>query len=157
MISGAENDILNLTNKLKNHLMLSAFDGNISLESVTQGIRYKLKLSQIETAEIRMKDYFQQFEQSSFTDTDKALIAKYFQQLKTITKQYFDNPNADGVKFLFGINASQFRKINTLLKEFEKFEKKSNETLEKQHFPRVFISEADGARTRNLWIDSPVL
>lgn len=126
-----KNDILNLTNKLKNHLMLSAFDGSISLESVTKGIRYKLKLSQIETAEIRVRDYFQQFEQSSFTDTDKALIAKYFQQLKTITKQYQDNPNADNVKFLFGINASQFRKINTLLKEFEKFEKKSNETLEK--------------------------
>ncbi|WP_395047129.1 AAA family ATPase, partial [Flavobacterium sp.] len=126
-----KNDILNLTDKLKNQLMLSAFEGSISLESVTQGIRYKLKLSQIENAEKRVGEYFQQFEKTAFTDTDKELIAKYFEKLKTITKQYQENPNAENVKFLFGLNASQFKKINNLLEEFQRFEKKSNETLEK--------------------------
>ena len=126
-----KNNILNLTDKLKNQLILSAFEGSISIESVTKGIRYKLKLIQIENAEKRVGEYFQQFEKTAFTDKDKELIANYFQQLKTITKQYQENPSSENVKFLFGLNASQFKKINNLLIEFQRFEKKSNETLEK--------------------------
>lgn len=126
-----KNDILNLTNRLKNQLILSSFEGSISRESFNTGIRYKLKLAQISSVEKRVKDYFQQYEQPTFSDEDQKVIEKYFQQLKTITKQYQDNPTSDEVKLLFGLNASQFVKINKLLKEFNKFEKDSNKILEK--------------------------
>ena len=126
-----KNNILNLTDKLKNQLILSAFEGSISIESVTKGIRYKLKLIQIENAEKRVGEYFQQFEKTAFTDKDKELIANYFQQLKTITKQYQENPSSENVKFLFGLNASQFKKINNLLKEFQRFEKNQMKHLKK--------------------------
>lgn len=126
-----KNEILNLTNRLKNHLMLSAFEGNITLESVSSGIRYKLKISQIEAAENRVNDYFQQFERLTFSESDQKVISKYFTQLKNITRQFQENPKDENTRLLFGLNASQFRKINILLREFEKFEKDSNKTLEK--------------------------
>jgi predicted ATPase len=126
-----KNSILILTNRLKNHLMLSAFEGNISLESVTTGIRYKLTLGQIATAEKRVEDYFQKFEKPTFTINDQQVLSAYFEQLKTITKQFQENPKDINIRLLFGLNASQFKKINNLLKEFEKFEKESSKTLEK--------------------------
>lgn len=126
-----KNEILNLTNRLKNHLILSAFDGSITLDSVSSGIRYKLQLSQIEIAETRVSEYFQQFEKLMFSESEQKIIANYFSQLKTITKQFQENPKDENTRFLFGLNASQFRKINKLLKEFEKFEKESNKTLER--------------------------
>lgn len=82
-----KNSILNLTNNLKNHLMLSTFDGSITLNSFTSGIRSKLNLTQIEDAEQRVREYFNQVEKKTLTDSEQGTIAKYFSQLKDITKQ----------------------------------------------------------------------
>jgi hypothetical protein len=54
----SKNSILNLTSNLKNHLMLSTFDGSITFESFTSGIRHKLNVLQIENAEKREMIFF---------------------------------------------------------------------------------------------------
>ncbi|MBA4155811.1 MAG: hypothetical protein C0512_15870, partial [Flavobacterium sp.] len=120
-----KNSVLNLTNSLKNQLMLSAFDGNITISSLTSGIRYKVNLNQIEKAENRIDDYFQNFEKNSLSENEKNIIKNYFDQLKEITKQYQNSPDDETIKLLYGLNAHQFVKIRNLLKEFEKFEKDS--------------------------------
>jgi predicted ATPase len=120
-----KNAILNLTNGLKNHLMLSTFDGSITQESLHAGIRYKLNLSQITNAEKRVNDYFVKFEENSITLDEQKTIAKYFSQLKEITVQYQSEPTSEIVKLLYGLNANQFKKVRKLLKEFENFEAES--------------------------------
>jgi predicted ATPase len=120
-----KNAILNLTNGLKNHLMLSTFDGSITQESLHAGIRYKLNLSQITNAEKRVNDYFVKFEENSITLDEQKTIAKYFSQLKEITVQYQSEPTSEIVKLLYGLNANQFIKVRKLLKEFENFEAES--------------------------------
>lgn len=120
-----KNRVLNLTNSLKNHLMISAFDGSITLDSLTSGVRYKLNLAQIEKAESRVSDYFKNFEQNTLSQKEGQTITNYFSQLKFITKKYQSDPTNDSVKLLYGLNANQFVKIRNLLKEFEKFEQQS--------------------------------
>jgi predicted ATPase len=122
----SKNSILNLTSDLKNHLMLSTFDGSITFESFTSGIRHKLNVTQIENAEKRVNDYFLKFEKKELTTAEQATITKYFSQLKDITQQYQEKPNDETVKLLYGLNANQYVKVNKLLKEFEKFELESS-------------------------------
>jgi predicted ATPase len=124
------NVVLNLTNTLKNHLMLSTFDGSLSFDSLSSGIRYKLTLTQIENAEKRVNDYFKNFEEKALTTNDQDTIKQYFSQLKHITKQYQTTPDDESVKLLYGLNANQFIKIRKLLTEFEKFETKSLKAME---------------------------
>lgn len=125
-----KNSILNLTSNLKNHLMLSTFAGSITLESFSSGIRHKLSINQIEGAEKRVNDYFQNFEKKTLSVEEQGTISKYFKQLKDITLEYQNNSSNDRVKLLYGLNANQFVKVNKLLKEFEKFELESNKALE---------------------------
>lgn len=125
-----KNSILNLTSNLKNHLMLSTFAGSITIESFTSGIRHKLNITQIEGAEKRVNDYFQNFEKKALSIDEQRTITNYFAQLKDITVQYQNNPTDEKVKLLYGLNASQFVKVNKLLKEFEKFELDTNKALE---------------------------
>jgi predicted ATPase len=125
-----KNSILNLTNNLKNTLMLSTFDGSITYSSFTSGIKHKLNLNQIEVAEIRINEYFKNFEKKTFSELDQKTINDYFLSLKEIIKQYQRNPKNESVKLLYGLNASQFVKVNKLLREFEKFESESNQALE---------------------------
>jgi predicted ATPase len=124
------NSILQLTSNLKNHLMLSTFEGGITIESFTSGIRHKLNLTQIESAAQRVNNYFANVERKILSEKEQETISKYFSQLKEITNQYQSNPKDERVKLLYGLNASQFVKVNRLLKEFEKFESESNKALE---------------------------
>lgn len=125
-----KNAVLNLTSKLKTHLMLSTFESGITLESFNSGIRQKLNIAQITSAEKRVKDYFLKFETKSFAVPEQERITKFFYHLKNITSKYQENPNDERVKFLYGLNASQFLKVNKLLKEFVDFESKSAKALE---------------------------
>ncbi|WP_165593573.1 AAA family ATPase, partial [Aequorivita soesokkakensis] len=124
-----KNKVLNLTNTLKNHLMISAFDGSITLEGLASGTRYKLNISQIEKAESRVKEYFQNFEKDTLTEKEKNTITSYFKELKNITLKYTEDQKNDNVKLLYALNAHQFIKIRNLLKEFEKFEAQSIKTM----------------------------
>jgi predicted ATPase len=125
-----KNEVLVLTNKLKNHLILSTFSGSITVESFTSGIKYKLNLNQIENAEARVNDYFKNFESDVISESEQLTINQFFSQLKEITKRYQQNPQDETVKLLYGLNANQFVKVRRLLKEFENFETKSTKTLE---------------------------
>lgn len=125
-----KNTILNLTSRLKNQLMLSAFEGSISLDSFKTGIQHKLTLNQIETVETSIKNYIYRYEQNTFNENDLTIITAYFAQLKDIVKQYQNNKSDETAKLLFGLNANQFLKTTKLLREFERFEKDSDKTLE---------------------------
>lgn len=125
-----KNSILNLTSDLKNYLMLSTFNGSITIDSFTSGIRHKLNITQIEIAENRVNDYFKNFENKQLNDEEQKNITNYFHQLKEITIKYQKKPSDEIVKLLYGLNASQFVKVNKLLKEFEKFEVKASKALE---------------------------
>ena len=126
-----KNSILNLTNSLKNHLMLSTFDGSITFESFTSGIKYKLNINQIELAEKRVNDYFENYEEYNITSKEQDTIKQYFDNLKTITAKHLKDSKNETVKLLYGLNANQFVKVRRLLKEFEKFEEQSSLALEK--------------------------
>lgn len=125
-----KNAILNLTSNLKNYLMLSTFEGSITLDSFTSGIRQKLNISQIEVAENRVKSYFLKFETKALSDAEQITITKYFSHLKDITNEYQKDSNNDRIKLLYGLNANQFVKVNKLLKEFVKFDIQSTKALE---------------------------
>lgn len=126
----SKNAVLNLTNNLKNSLMLSTFDGSITHESFNTGIKQKLDLSQIKNAEKRVDEYFNQFEKNSFSKKDRNVVKNYFSKLENITTQYQNNSTDETIKLLYGLNANQFIKVNKLLVEFEKFEIESNKKLE---------------------------
>ncbi len=125
-----KNQVLNHTNLLKNHLMLSTFDGSITIDSFTSGIRSKLTYTQIERAENRVNDYFKKFEETTISKSERETIDNYFSQLKNITNQYQKDPNNESTKLLYGLNANQFVKVRKLLTEFEKFEVKSQKIME---------------------------
>ncbi len=125
-----KNAILNLTNGLKNQLMLSTFDGSINRESFISGTRYKLDYNKIDQAEIRVREYFSKFEKNSITVDERKTIGKYFSKLKEITKEYQKHPEDEITKLLYALNAHQFIKVRNLLKEFEEFEKKSKSQMQ---------------------------
>lgn len=125
-----KNDILKLTDSLKNQLMLSTFDGSITVESFTAGIRHKLDNEQIVNVENRVGEYFNKFEKKVLTEDEQNTIRKYFSSLRDITIKYQSDPDNETTKLLYGLNANQFVKVNKLLREFEKFETKSNEAIE---------------------------
>lgn len=123
------NSVLKLTNKLKNQLMLSTFDGNININSLVSGTRYKLTLNQIQDAEDRVNDYFTNFEKEALSKNNLKVINNYFSELKKITQEYQKDPQSETTKLLYSLNANQFIKIRKLLKEFEKFEEHSNREM----------------------------
>jgi len=125
-----KNEVSKLTNALKNHLMLSSFDGSITIDSLTSGIKYKLTLNQIEKAESRVNDYFKNFEKDSLSAKNQEILNSYFYELKSIMKKYQETPEEENVSILYALNANQFVKIKKLLKEFEKFESKSLKAME---------------------------
>lgn len=124
-----KNAILILTNRLKNQLMLSTFDGSISSKTLNEGIRYKLNHQQIANAEQRVNEYFSKFEKQAITQKEQSTITEYFYQLKKITREHQEDPNNDIIKLLYSLNANQFIKVRNLLKEFEKFEKESQNEM----------------------------
>ncbi len=129
------NKIFNLTQNLKNQLMLSAFEGNLSAEALNAGIRYKIQLHQIEKVENKVISYFDKYEKKNFSSDYTVIIKKYFNDIKAITRLFKDDPEEPINKALYGLNSSQFVKIKNLLKQFERFEENSaKEFLVIKHF-----------------------
>lgn len=126
----SKNLILSLTRDLKNDLMLATFHADITLKSVSSGIKNKLILEEIENVEKKVNEYFVTNQQNILTKKEKSTITTYFEQLKKITESYQADPKNETTKILYGLNANRFTKINKLLKEFERFELKSNEIFE---------------------------
>lgn len=138
----SKNAILNKTSVLKNHLMLSAFDGSITLDTLANtSKKSKLTINQISTAEKRVNEFFQKYEQNTIWEKNQTSINKYFSQLKDITREYNKDPNKIEVRLIFEMNSNQFIKLKKLLGEFEKFERESNEILEKIN---VYLNTLNG-------------
>lgn len=127
----SKNSILNLTKGLKNHLMLSTFEGSISLQTRRLSDKDKLTLSQIDMAEDSVKEYFAKFEKAAFTKDEQKIISKYFANLKAITNKHLKNPKDDVAELIFSLNSEQFKKLKKLIKEFERFELESKIILER--------------------------
>lgn len=125
-----KNKILNLTNNLKNQIMLSAFEAGVDENSLSSEKSYKIHLNQISVTKRRVKDYFENFEKNSFDSNQLTIIDKYFENLENITKKH-ENSSDVIIGILYNLNANQFSKIIKLLKEFEKFEKEINNALHK--------------------------
>lgn len=126
-----KNEVSNLTNSLKNHLMLSSFDGSITLESLASGTKIKLTLVQVENAERNVINFFKDFEKEPLSEENQNILNSYFSILKDIVRKFQENPDDDNVKILYALNANQFLKIRRLLKEFEKIETKSLRAMER--------------------------
>lgn len=125
-----KNKILNLTNNLKNQIMLSAFEAGVDGNSLINEKSYKIHLNQISVTKKRVKDYFENFEKNSFDSNQLLIIDKYFDNLENITKKY-ENSSDNITRILYNLNANQFSKTIKLLREFEKFEKETNNALHK--------------------------
>ncbi len=126
-----KNKILTLTNNLKNQIMLSAFEAGVNESNLISEKSPKIHLNQISITKRRVKDYFENFEKDNFDSGQLQIIDNYFENLENITKKYENNPNESLIKILYNLNANQFSKTIKLLKEFEKFEKDTNNALNK--------------------------
>ncbi|MGR3180065.1 MAG: AAA family ATPase [Candidatus Anammoxibacter sp.] len=125
-----KNERLSLTDGLKYHLMLSSFEGNISLDSVRLGVQQKLTLTQIEFAEKRIKEFFNKYEKTVYSKKEKSRITNYFLDLKNITNQYLEKPDDRTAQIIYELNTNHFIKLQKLLTEFERVEIKSSKIFE---------------------------
>ena len=91
--------------------MLSSFEGNISLKSVRLGGKQKLTLLQIESAEKRIKEFFNKYEKTLYSKKDKNTISNYFLDLKNITNQYLEKPGDTTAQIDYELNANHFIKL----------------------------------------------
>lgn len=128
-----KNKILNMTNSLKDSLMLSAFDGNITSKTLRSMEIKKLKISDINKAEKKLNVYLSSLERSIAKESDLVRIKNYFENIKEVTINYEDNKDDNFAELLYKLNASQFSKISKLLGDFEKFERSTHNEMKKIH------------------------
>lgn len=129
-----KNKIVDLNRILNNKIMLSAFDeitqatvkelesaSNISLEQV-EGLHRKVETFFKETmTENQVR------RQQKRPDNSLVKIEKYFNNLKKLIQQAEKLKGKERFSFLYLSNISQFKKLKEFIKEFEDFDKKSQE------------------------------
>ena len=93
-----KNKILNMTNSLKDSLMLSAFDGNITSKTLRSMEIKKLKISDINKAEKKLNVYLSSLERSIAKESDLVRIKNYFENIKEVTINYEDNKDDNFLK-----------------------------------------------------------
>lgn len=126
-----KNKILNMTNSLKDSLMISAFDGNITSETLKNMEIKKLKIVDINRAEKKLNIYLSSLEKPFANKDELIKIRSYFENLKEVTRNYEINENNDFAKLLYKLNASQFSKVSKILGDFERFERNTNNEMKK--------------------------
>ncbi|MBW3520416.1 AAA family ATPase [Flavobacterium sp. NKUCC04_CG] len=127
----SKNRILRLTDILKNQIMLSAFDAPIDESNLINANMFLINLDDIRKTKERTYQYFKKFEKKHFTDNHSEIVNSYFSKLEKVVEKYNDNPDNELAKLFYQLNANQFKKISTLLGEFEKFEIKAISSLRK--------------------------
>lgn len=125
--------MLKLNANVNDELMLSSFDEPITNVNLVKLLKEpKININQVELLEIKVKDYFKENILSkakldrSKTIREKNSLRKidtYFKNLKKILKQ--KKKKDENVELLYYLNASQFKKIKVLIKEFKEFESES--------------------------------
>lgn len=124
-----KNAILNLTNDLKNLLMFSTFEGNITEQEIRNTKNLKFTKNEIERVEKQIYDYLKNFEEATLTTENDNKIHNYFHQLKDIAEKHKKDPQDKFIHVIYRLNASHFNKLRTLLKAFEDFEEKKLKEL----------------------------
>ena len=123
-----KNQILDLNKRLNDKIMLSSFDETLTHESLQDIIKSpKISLNQVESLEIKVKDYFKEnvIGKSTSKTLKKKLqqeeafnkIENYFSNLKAVLNQDKKEKN-ERFDILYITNLNQFRKIKELIKEF---------------------------------------
>src|SRR6185312_13224014 len=124
------NDILNLTNDLKNYLIYSTFDtGVITVDAIHSSPKNRINAESIKTAQNKVKEYFEKLAISEHLGNEKNVLNNYFEQLSELLRIYSENRNNKELQLLYTLNSVQFKKINKILKKFEEFEQNSSNTF----------------------------
>jgi predicted ATP-dependent endonuclease of OLD family len=130
-----KNKILELNSKLNNKIMLSAFD-EITSESLEELINISIvSIEQVESLHKKVETFFKEnIEETNKisrsvkkTDNSISKIESYFTNLKKVIKEAEKAKNDREFTILYVSNISQFKKLKVFIKEFEDFDKKSNE------------------------------
>lgn len=125
-----KNDILNLTNQLKDYLIFSAFEsGVITADALYPSSKNKISASVIKAAQDKVNDYFSRLEIKQYSETEKNVLNNYFHQLNELIRIFSENKDDSELQMLINLNSVQFRRINKILKKFEEFENSSSTTL----------------------------
>ncbi|WP_394124714.1 AAA family ATPase [Psychrobacter nivimaris] len=126
-----KNSILTMTNKLKNSLMISAFDEKIT-KSILNDKDFKLITTEdINYSEAKLRKYFRNLEKEVGSGKDNIKIDRYFENLKYVVRDYENNKEDEVSEIIYKLNINQFSKVEDLLKDFERFEKRTHSVMRK--------------------------
>lgn len=126
-----KNDILNITNDLKDYLIFSAFDtGVITSESLYSSNKYKITTSSIRIARDKVNEYFNKLELHQYSDKEKSVLNNYFEKLYELLRMYSENREDPELQTLYNLNSVQFKRIAKILVKFEEFENRTKNALE---------------------------
>jgi len=129
-----KNKIVDLNKVLNNKIMLSAFDEITQatvkeLESVSN-----ISTEQVEALHRKVETFFRETmtdnkvkRQQKRPDNSFVKIEKYFNNLKKVIQEAEKSKGKEKYTFLFLSNISQFKKLKEFIKEFEDFDRKSQE------------------------------
>lgn len=127
------NEIIKLNDRLKSEIMVSAFDSTFSMKDLSKRRATKVTIEDIEILETKVKAYFnalarQSTQSEAQSDPTQEKIARYFRSLKQLLAKNVHGRRGTDVDILLMMNYSQFDKIRNLIREFERFEQKSNKS-----------------------------
>lgn len=157
-----KNIILDQNKRLNDKIMLSSFEEILSQKNLQETLKSpKISLDQVESLEIKVKDYFEENIIERHGATKQKLerqkrslqkIKNYFSNLKTILKQV-KSIDEQQFNILYIINMNQFKKIKELIKEFEKFETNCKKAFEpiNQYLESINLFLEDS--TKELYFD----
>jgi len=127
-----KNTLIELNDNLKDKLMLSSFDDTLTSENIAQLLKTPMiSLDEVIKLEEKVQNYFaenitsKEAKSKARIKKEQLKIQKYFSNLKKVITQ--SKKKNEGLQLTYLINLNQFRKIKELIKEFNEFEKKSEE------------------------------
>jgi predicted ATPase len=129
-----KNKIVDLNRILNNKIMLSAFDEITQATVKELETASNISLEQVEGLHRKVESFFKETMSESKVKTkhikaDNSLIKieKYFNNLKSLIGEAEKSKGKERFTFLYLSNISQFKKLKEFIKEFEEFDKKSQD------------------------------
>lgn len=129
-----KNKIVELNRILNNKIMLSAFDEITPATVKELESASNISLEQIEGLHSKVESFFKETMSNANTnkinkrpDTSLIKIEKYFNNLKNLIQVAEKSKGKEKLTFLYLSNISQFKKLKEFIKEFEDFDRKSQE------------------------------
>jgi len=126
--------IVDLNRVLNNKIMLSAFDEITQATVKELESASNISLEQVEGLHRKVENFFKETmtdnkikRQAKRPDTSLLKIEKYFNNLKKLIQEADKSKGKERFTFLYLSNISQFKKLKEFIKEFEDFDRKSQE------------------------------